>query len=280
MRALVREADRDDVFERTALVSMVVLFLHASTQEVMPQPAFLGVAAVVAGCVAWKRLHRRPVFWLAAALALGVELVRNWWTTDDHIFLLAYWLLAMGFALLQPAPAAAAATSARWLLGLVFLFATVWKLVSPVYVSGEMFHYLLLVDPRLSRVTAWVGLLPAETLRANFEAAATLGGTGALAVALRDAPGVASLATALTWLTVALEGILAAAFLVPRTPPWMRDALLFVFLAGTYLLAPVVLFGVLLCAMGLSFGTPRFSHAYLVAALWIFAMAALYLGAL
>lgn len=279
-KALFAEAPREDVFERTAILTLVVVFLHASGQDAVSQGAFLLLSAAVAGAIAWKRLHRRAAFWLAAAALLGAELAAAWFSTDDHIFLLGYWLLAMGLALLQPAPAAAAATSARWLLGLVFLFATIWKLVSPVYVSGEMFHYLLLVDPRLGRVAVWAGMLPADVLRANFDAAATLGGAGALSVTLRDAPGVSTLAAALTWLTVALEGTLAAVFLHPRTAPWVRDALFFVFLIGTYLMAPVVLFGLLLCAMGLSFGNARFTNAYLVAALWIFAMAAFFLGTL
>lgn len=284
---LLRAAPRQPMFERAALLTMFTVFLYADRwtsrlAHVLPLPVVIGGTLALIAAAIFFRCQRRPIFWLALFAAMFVALLRSWWTTDDHIFLIAYWALALGLATLEEDPAAALARHARLLLGFVFLFATLWKVLSWSYVSGSMFHYLLLVDPRFARVTELAGAVSSADLAANFVHVDGVRRNALPGTTLVDAPLVGTLAFILTWATIAIEGLLAAAFLLPeaRVPGWVRDGLFLAFLTGTYLLAPVLLFGVLLVAMGISQASPRAVTPYLVALLWIYLMAAFFFPAL
>lgn len=278
--ALLREAPRQPAFERAALVTLFTVFLYADRwtsrlADVLPLPVVIGgTLAVIAAAIAF-RCQRRPAFWLALAGAMFAALLGTWWTTDDHVFLIAYWVLALGLAALEEDPAAALARHARLLLGLVFLFAALWKLLSWSYVSGGMFHYQLLVDPRFARLTQLTGAVSAADLAANFAHVDALRREALPGATLTSAPIVGTLAAILTWATLAIEGSLAALFLLPErtVPAWVRDGVFLSFLVGTYLLAPVLLFGVLLVAMGIAQARPRAATAYLVALVWVYLMA-------
>lgn len=281
--ALFRAGPRQPAFERASLVTLFAVFLYSDKwtsklAHVVPVPAIVGGIVVLIAAAIGFRCQRRPVFWFALAAAMFVALSTRWWTTDDHVFLLAYWLVAVGLAALEADPSAALAFHARLLLGLVFLFATLWKVVTPAYANGSMFHLFLLIDPRFTRITEWVGAVPADALRENFVDAASLRSLAEPAgTVLRDAPAVSTVANVLTWATVAIEGALAAVFLLPsKVPQPVRDLLLLAFLVGTYLLAPVLLFGVLLVAMGVAQAHPRAVILYLLALSWIYLMAAFF----
>lgn len=279
-RALLHARPVDPHFERAALLSCVVILLDLTiTLPATTHPVVLLSLALLLAVLARIRAWRRPAFWFASAALSFAFLLGAWWTTDDHRFLVAYWLLALGLASLEDSPAESLARHARILLGLVFLFATAWKVLSPDYRNGALFHYLLLVDPRISRVATFAGTLEPATVSENFGRVQQLQADAGTAVALTDAPGVGMLAAALAIAIVAFEGALAAAFLLPaqRVPWWVRDGLLLAFLVGTYLLAPVLLFGVLLAAMGIAQAVhPHARTGYLVAAIWVFAGTILY----
>ena len=71
---------------------------------------------------------------------MAARIVAVWPLADNHIYLLAYWCLAIGLALAGPAPAATLATSSRWLVGAAFTMAVLWKAVlSPDYVEAASF---------------------------------------------------------------------------------------------------------------------------------------------
>ena len=86
----------------------------------------LGVAGVLAG-----ELRRHPAFWFVmAAVFFSVNNVAYWESSDNHKFLTSYWCLAIACSLCLTDRQAALATSGRILVGLVFLWATVWKATS------------------------------------------------------------------------------------------------------------------------------------------------------
>ena len=59
------------------------------------------------------------------------------------------WCLSLALALATRAPAALGAHYGRRIVGLVFLFASLWKLVlSPDFVDGRFFRMTLLSDAR------------------------------------------------------------------------------------------------------------------------------------
>lgn len=236
------------------------------------RPVFLALAALLLLVPPWLRARWA---WAALTALAAVRLVADWPFPDNHAYLLAWWLLAVTLALGDRAPDVVLAGSARWLIGLAFAFAVLWKtLLSPEFLHGTFLEVTLLTDPRLAALApAASGLSPEEL--GGWRA--WIGGHGSVSEAPGPVPDrlrtVAGLATA--W-TVALEGAVAASFLA--RDGWrlarLRDALLLVFCATTYAVLPVTGFGWLLLAMGAAQSPPR-RHGWRVAYLGVFVWIAL-----
>lgn len=201
---------------------------------------------------------RAPGAWLALALLLGLRLVVDWPLPDNHLYLLAYWCLAVGLALRHAAPARVLAKSGRLLIGLAFLCAVLWKAVlSPDYLDGRFFRVTLLTDERFTDVVTLAGGLTAADLAENRRFLTPLPEGAELLdpPVLHEPAGLRWLARTATWGGLALEAIVAVLFLWPRPGPvaaWCGHAAVLLFCTATYALAPVAGFGWLLLAMGLA----------------------------
>jgi hypothetical protein len=190
------------------------------------RPSLLSLA--VAGLLLPGAL-RHPALWLALALLAAWRVVSGWPLADNHAYLLAYWCLAVALALRAEDPQRALAWNGRALVGLAFALATLWKLLSPDYLDGRFFRVALVEDRRLERFATALGGIEPDALRARREFLAQH-----VAAAGR-----------------AVEAAVAAAFLAPLgRRVWPRHALLLLFCATTYAIAPVASFGWLLLAMG------------------------------
>lgn len=210
-------------------------------------------ALAVAGLLV-PALARSAALWTALAALAALRVASDWPMSDNHAYLLAVWCLALGVGFgTGEAGRAALARNARLLVGVAFALATLQKaLVSPDFADGTFFRWALAVDPRFEDLGRLLGR-DAEALertRAFLDAAP--GAPPEPGATFVEPPALRAAALALTWATLLLEGAVALAFLAPprgrlaRT----RDALLALFCATTYLLAPVAGFGWLLLAMG------------------------------
>jgi hypothetical protein len=202
-------------------------------------------------------VRRSPVTWLTLSLLIGARIVAVWPKSDNHIYLLAYWCLAVGLALTTAAPAAALGTSSRWLVGAAFSFAVIWKgVLSPDYLDGRFFRVTLLTDDRFADAVMLFGNVTAEQIRAARVFLQPLPEGAELADVLWTGEPVRlrMLGTLATWGGLALEGLVAVLCLMPLRGRWSvaRHAALLLFCVATYALAPVAGFGWLLAAMGLA----------------------------
>lgn len=200
---------------------------------------------------------RSPAAWASLTFLTFARVIRLWPVADNHYYLLAYWCLAVSLALIMEQSREALATSARWLLGFVFVFAVLWKaLLAPDYLDGRFFRVTLLTDERFAYTSQLLGGISAEELAENREYLRALP-PGAELVdppRLREPPALRRLAIVSTWGSLLLEGALALAFLLPwgRWTLHVRHGLLLAFCAVTYAFAPVSGFGWLLAVMGLA----------------------------
>jgi hypothetical protein len=215
------------------------------------RPAILAFA--VAGLVVPGALRHRAL-WLALAGLAAWRVVSGWPLADNHAYLLAYWCLAIALSRSAPDPERALAWNGRVLVGLAFAFAVLWKLLSPDYLDGRFFRVTLVEDRRLERVATALGGIEPGALAARREFVAQhVDGAGLADVAAPEPPRLRRLALAATRLTLALEAAVAVAFLAPLgRGAWLRHALLLLFCATTYAVAPVAGFGWLLLAMGVA----------------------------
>jgi hypothetical protein len=216
------------------------------------RPAILGAAALL---LISPRALRTPVIWLGIAIAIAIRIADDWPLADNHIYLLAYWAIAIALALRAAGSHPALAGSSRALLGLAFACAVLWKAVlSPDFLDGRFFRVTLLTDPRFGEASMLIGGLTADELRANRDALGALPHGAALLdpPSITEPPRLRLLATASTWGILALETWVALLMLVPAggVVAILRHAMLLAFCLVTYAFAPVAGFGWLLLVMG------------------------------
>jgi hypothetical protein len=204
----------------------------------------------LAGLLA-PRLAESAALWLVLAALAALRVVADWPLADNHAYLLAIWCLACAVAFASPRPREVLAANARGLLGVAFALATLQKaVISPDYLDGPFFRWLFATDPRFEDLGRLLGrdAVALERTRAWLESGPSSG------AAFVETPALRAAAFVLTWLTLLVEGAVAAAFLAPArlVPQVARDASLLAFCAGTYAIAPVAGFGWLLVAMGVA----------------------------
>jgi hypothetical protein len=201
-------------------------------------------------------VRRTPITWLALSALIAARIAAVWPLSDNHIYLLAYWCLAIGLALTLPAPAAALAASSRWLLGAAFTLAFLWKgVLSPDYLDGRFFRVTLLTDDRFAEAVMLVGNMTANQIQdaRAFLQPLPAGAELADPVWFGEPTELRVFGTVVTWGAFAFEGLVALLCLVPsRRLELARHVVLMLFCVTTYALAPVAGFGWLLAAMGLS----------------------------
>lgn len=234
-------------------VALLALLLDASMYWFVRLP----VAFAAALGLLLPGLLRARGLWAALLVLVAWPLLWNWPFSDNHDYLRALWCVAVLASLGAARPAPTLAASARWLLGLTFLFATLWKVaLSPDYWDGTFFRVTLLTDTRFENLAVLAGGTTWEAWEAADAALrGAVAGRGSLEEAgFQEPPGVRRLAGVLTVWTGVVEALLAAAFLWPRGRGLsrLRDPLLLVFALTTFAFATVRGFGWLLASLGVA----------------------------
>lgn len=241
------------VADRVLRLTAIILLLR-------PLEAWWAAAFVLPGAVLsllFAPVRRSPVTWLALSLVIGAQIIEAWPTSDNHIYLLAYWSLAIGLALGTASPAATLAAASRWLVAAAFLFAVIWKgVLAPDYLDGRFFRVTLLTDDRFADAVTLLGDITAPQIREARRFLQPLPEGAELADVdwFGEPPRLRLLAAVVTWGGIVVEGLVAVLWLLPlagRTAV-ARHAALMLFCVTTYALAPVAGFGCLLAAMGLA----------------------------
>jgi len=262
-------ADRLELRQGLDLVLLAALTLPITVVAQDPIRSAVGIVVATAG-VFGQRIRRSASFWWLAAIGYSLWYWVDWRQLDNHMWLLALWLLAVATSLAADQPLDALARQARILMALVFAAALVWKLRSPDFLSGAFFEFTLLTDPRFEPLARLAGVDPASLLGNRLSLA-----SGPASATLIGASTVREVAMLLTWGTVFVEGSLLACWSIPRISPAIRHATLAVFCVTAYAIAPVAGFGLILLAMGTATTrTDRGRRNYLIgmAALFVWSL--------
>ncbi len=234
-------------------LTLLGLVLHPVGHELF-RPWILGMAG--AGLLFPGLLHR-PALWGGLSLLTAGRVALDWPLSDNHAYLLSYWCLAVTLSCFGKGQDRILAINGRWLIALVFGFATLWKLLlAPDFVDGTFFRVTLLVDPRFEGFTRLVGGLSIEQIDAARAALGRHSDGGALEAVAAATPSVwlERLAMAMTAWTLAIELAITVTFCwwQGRGPSKLREAFLILFCVSTYAVATVEGFGWLLIAMGVA----------------------------
>ena len=238
----------------------VLAYLVADVLDSLRVPLVqAGLVAAAGAALLWPALGRRSAPWWVMAGLMGAALFSNWMLVDNHVFLATYWLVAIAAARSAPegARAPALARAASMLLGLTMLFATVHKLRTPEFLSGDFFHLTFLTEARFAPLGWVLGEDLGQLALANAERLSALESDptqGPIALVTGSAR-IQELARAMSVAVLAFEGLLAVVWLFRsegRYARRIRHAALLAFALSTYAIAPVPGFGGLLVILGLA----------------------------
>lgn len=233
-------------------LTLFLLLLYASTSPFLDVPLRLICGAML---VFSPLLPSRSLWW-ALAVILTVGNAFFWYQIDNHKYLITYWTFACAIALSLSDSAAGERylrATARIIVGLVFFFATFWKIVGGEYGDGSFFYFTFLTDPRVSYEAMAVGGLTSDSLLLIRQAIGFLGASGAVhaQVPIRGSSELHALALVVSWMTLVGEGAVAATHLAAwRRLYVIRHTLLMVFVAVTYFVLPVIGFACALAVLG------------------------------
>lgn len=269
-------ADRLRQIDRVELGLTMTLAMIAISMHEMTWYTQLGVMTLAVSALVIRPLQWNPLLWFGLVVVFLVSFRATWFQQNNHDYLKTYWCAAVGLSLLAASPRQALAWNARIVIGLCFLFATLWKVLSPDFLNGEFFHYFLLQDTRFELIARFLGgvspaeLAPGRTERVLYSAF----GDPAAGTAVAHAARVGWISPLLTWWTVLMEGLVAAAFLSPLgtfLSKW-RDVVMVVFMVSTYIIAPILFFAWILCGMGVVQAEPARGRLGLVLYIGVFVL--------
>ncbi len=237
--------------EQAAILTLPLLLLYVQDEWFVRVPV---VALAILGLI-FSEVRHNGYFWFALTCLMAAGIVFSWEVSDNHKYAICYWTLAIFLVHWFDEAGDRLVLSARLLLGLIFAFALFWKLVTPDFMTGDFFQHAFLYDGRFSAKVELIGILDSDAATFNQVARETLTTPegDATRVQIRMPPAITELAQFLAWWTIVLEGLVAMCFLAPARFRWTRtgDYLLMIFVASTYLVAPVIGFGWLLIIMGI-----------------------------
>jgi hypothetical protein len=218
---------------------------------------------VIASQLALIAVLVRPDFlvrlelWLVLAIAGTLVLISDWSVFDNHKYLLVYWLWVMTVAAYAQRDGLAESvltSHARFFLVFIFLMAAAQKMLSPTYMSGEMFEIKLLLDTRFAAFAQLIGIDPDTLAKVRLEIASLRSPLSVFpenARILSSNDLVRSAAQWITWYDLLIQVAIGAFFLFRSA---VLDRLghlcLLFFIYTTYLPAPVFGFGWLLSILG------------------------------
>jgi hypothetical protein len=242
-----------NAFELALRFTLLGLLLQPVGSESI-RPWILCIAVV--GLIV-PSLTRRVELWGTLAVLTGLRVVLDWPLGDNHAYLLFYWCLAVAISLCAEDAPVSLARQGRWLIGLVFAFAVIWKAVlSTDFVDGTFFRVMLLTDPRFEDFVRLATSLTHDQIELQREALVRHADGGMLPMLAesRLPESFDGLARFMTGWTLFIEGLVAVLFLWPRRhASWaIRDVALLAFCASTYAVATVAGFGWLVIAMGIA----------------------------
>ena len=232
--------------------SLITLLLYGSQAPLLDAPLRVISCLLLAFP---PLLHSRALWWILVC----IEIVGNataWHTIDNHKYLITYWSIgcAISLSLSGKERIQYLQVTARVLVGLVFAFAVLWKLLAGEYLNGSFLYVTFLTDNRLRYVTLLLTDLSGHDLDAltrAFRFATIRATTDHWTLPVFESPLLAAVTFAMSWLTILGEGAVSITNLMSSERLYeLRHGLLWWFILLTYLLLPVMGFAFMLTLLG------------------------------
>ncbi len=217
---------------------------------------FRVVNLLIFGVIAFsEKVSRSAIIWAGISLYLALTLINEWHFADNHKYLMAYWALAITLSLWAKDEANILKVTARYLIGLTFIFATIWKFIGDEFLDGSFFYATIIFRDLFSGLAKIVTGLPIEEL-ANIREQFNLllsDPSSEISILAPVSENLYYFSLFSSYWIILLEGLIAITFLLGnRFCVRYRDLILIIFLGTTYFIAPVERFGMILAILGLA----------------------------
>lgn len=201
-------------------------------------------------------LLKSPVIWFLLTGFTLSRVIFDWPLSDNHAYLLFIWCFAIFISALKK-DKILLTKNARLMIGLVFVFAFIWKaFLSPDFLDKRFFSVNMIEDPRFSEFTQVTCNISKDDLDyfRDYVKQHVDGNLVFAEVINFNLKCINKIAGFLTYYTIVLELLVALFFLIPKkiSISKYRDYLLILFCISIYSVATVEGFGWLLIAMGIS----------------------------
>ena len=201
-------------------------------------------------------LLKNPAIWFLLTGFTLSRVIFDWPLSDNHAYLLFLWCFAIFISALKK-DKILLTKNARLMIGLVFVFAFIWKaFLSPDFLDKRFFSVNMIEDPRFSEFTQVTCNISKDDLDYFRDYVKQhVDGNLVFAEAINfNLKCVNKIAGFLTYYTIVLELLIALFFLIPKkiSISKYRDYFLILFCISVYSVATVEGFGWLLIAMGIS----------------------------
>ncbi len=259
-RSLESIVNRFSKIDFAIIFTLILLFFY--TESSLKIDLIIKATAVVG--LFFFRITKTFWFWLFVSVILIIGHSLIWYSIDNHKYLITWWTLALSLSFLINEYEWNIEFNGRILIGLCFLFATFWKVITPEYMDGSFFHYLLIGgDSRFIDFSVILTGVNPEVIEMNrnlMNEIKTLPWKE-IEYSLESTHRSVIMAHFLTWWTIIIEGVIAISFLVKNGGYLYRyrDYILGVFILSTYTVASVIGFAWLIIAMGISQVDEKFS---------------------
>lgn len=241
-------------FENIAFsLTLLLLILHSGEQWYIKTPII--VLSMLALSI--YQLRKNEYVWFTICAILIAANFMDRLVIDNHKYLITYWAICVYLSINSGKGEEFLSKSGKILIGLVFLFATLWKLISGDFVNYSFMNWALLTDERFAPIVHIFGGLHKYEYGLNYENASKF----AVAKSIIDPKqylhlisnsNIINLSKILTWWTIFIEMAIGIAFFFSkkRTVFWIAHILLMVFIITTYFPVPVIGFASILALMG------------------------------
>lgn len=241
----------ESVYTIVLRLTLVLVLLHGASSAFIEMP--IRILAIL--LLAFPALLGRKELWWSAAGLLALGNALQWYSIDNHKYLINYWVVACAMSMHQPEPAVYLRVNSRVLVGLVFVAAALWKVFGGEYFDGSFMYLTFLTDARLERLAAAISDQPIEAFRRGTDALRLIGQLGIeqVAVPLVGSATVKSIALIVSMSGLVYESLVALTHVLPTNRLYyLRHILLIGFILITYLLLPVSGFAFMLMVAGLA----------------------------
>jgi len=201
-------------------------------------------------------LQTNQIMWVIICALVWLINAIDWFALDNHKILIGYWCLVCALAVSSKLTEQVLACNGKMLIGLTFLFATAWKIISGEYLDGSFLHYTFLSDQRVEYMASFVGRISPDILLQNrmLENLLRYLPQTLKSITVTSTPQLQLFTLAASYWTLIIESAVAFAFLSGQK---LRDWILIIFIATTYFLLPVLGFAYILMIMGFAQCPPQ-----------------------